>query len=65
MAGVYAPAADGELVFRALPRLSTTDVADALQVARVRILGYLKRRGVVRVDDDALFIDDELAERHP
>jgi hypothetical protein len=63
--GVYTAAADGELVFRALPRLSTTDVADALQVARTRILGYLKRRGVVRIDGEALFIDDELAERDP
>ncbi|HEY6560371.1 MAG TPA: transposase zinc-binding domain-containing protein [Polyangiaceae bacterium] len=63
--GVYATAADGELVFRALRRLSATDVADALQVARARILGHLKSRGVIRIDDDALCVDDDLAERAP
>jgi hypothetical protein len=65
--GVYtAPAeAHGGLGFRALPHLSTTDVADALQIARARILRYLGRRGVIRVGDDALSVDDELCERDP
>jgi hypothetical protein len=40
-------------------------VIDVLQVARVRILRYLARRGVVRLLPDALEIDDELAERDP
>lgn len=31
--GVYTSPANGGLVFRALPHLSTTDVADALQIA--------------------------------
>lgn len=34
--GVHVPGADAVPEFRALPRLSTTDVADALQVARAR-----------------------------
>jgi len=38
--GVYAAGAGGTLEFRALPRLSTRVVADALQIARARILGY-------------------------
>jgi hypothetical protein len=66
--GVYVASAapDGELVFRSLPHLSTSDVADALQIARARILRHLGRRGVLRVGDDALFsVDDELAERTP
>jgi hypothetical protein len=63
--GVYTAAADSGLGFRALPHLSTTDVADALQIARARILRYLERRGVIRVDDEALSVDDELAERDP
>ena len=65
--GVFAASADGSPAFRALPRLSTTDVADALQVARVRILGHLERRGVIQVDPDAgiLHVDDELSERDP
>jgi hypothetical protein len=63
--GVYARAADGGLVFRALPHLSTSDVADVLQIARVRILRYLERRGVVQVDEASTRIDDELSEREP
>src|SRR5262249_25867771 len=51
--GVYAPGADGKPVFHALPRLSTSDVADVLQAARARILGDLRRRGVVVMDDDS------------
>ena len=48
-------------------RLSTSDVADALQIARARILGYLKRQRVITVDPDAdvLSVSDELAERDP
>jgi hypothetical protein len=70
--GVYLPVADGPdgaPDFRALPRLSTTDVADALQVARARILRYLERRGVITLDPDAdsdvLSVSEELAERDP
>jgi len=59
--GAYTAASDGGLVFRALPHLSTTDVADVLQIARAR----LGSRGVIRVDDDALSVDDELVERDP
>jgi hypothetical protein len=40
-------------------------VIDVLQVARVRILRYLARRGVVRLLPEALEINDELAERDP
>jgi hypothetical protein len=67
--GVYVPGPDGTPEFRALPRLSTTDVADALQVARARILRYLERRGVITLDSDAdsdvLCVSEELAERDP
>jgi hypothetical protein len=51
--GVYVPAANAAPEFRALSRLATTDVADALQVARARILRYLERRGVITLDSDA------------
>jgi hypothetical protein len=65
--GVYTAPAHGTPVFRVLPRISTTDVADALQVARARILAHLERRGVIRIDRDAdlLHVDDDLAERDP
>lgn len=46
-----------------LPRLRTDEVADVLQVVRVRILRHLARRGLVVVDADALEVQDDLAER--
>jgi hypothetical protein len=42
--GAYAVGLDGNLEFRPLPQLSTSDVADALQIARARFLGYLTLR---------------------
>jgi hypothetical protein len=36
--GVYLPGPAGVPSFRALPRLKTDEVADVLQIARVRIL---------------------------
>jgi hypothetical protein len=67
--GVYVPGPDGTPEFRALTRLSTTDVADALQVARARILRYLEKRSVITLDSDAdsdvLCVSEELAERDP
>ena len=63
--GAYVPGPDGQPSFRALPRLKTNEVSDVLQVARVRILRYLARRGVVHLSPEALEIDDELAARDP
>jgi len=63
--GVYVPGADGMPSFHALPRLKTDEVGDVLQVARVRILRYLARRGVVRLLPEALEVSDDLAERDP
>jgi hypothetical protein len=54
-------APDGQPSFRALPGLETDEVGDVLQAARVRILRYLARRGVVRLLPEALEVDDELA----
>ena len=45
--GVYGMNPEGTPVFRALPRLSTSDVADVLQITRARVLRLLSRRGVV------------------
>ena len=63
--GAYVPGPDGQPSFRALPRLKTDEVGDVLQVARVRILRYLARRGVVHLSPEALEINDELAARDP
>jgi hypothetical protein len=52
--------------FRALSRLSTTDVADVTQIARARILRLLRRRGVVAFEPEAMVVaDGEAAEREP
>ena len=63
--GGYVHNAGGELEFVELPRLSTTEVADVLQVVRARIARYLERRGVVEAGEQLLVLDDELSEREP
>jgi hypothetical protein len=40
-------------------------VADALQVVRARIFGYLRRRGVIHIDEETLLVDGDLSERDP
>ena len=56
---------EGKPTFHELPRLRTDEVADVLQVVRVRILRHLARRGLVIVDGDALEVQDDLAQRDP
>jgi hypothetical protein len=48
-----------------LPGLSTSEVADVLQVVRARIVRYLERRGVVEGNAEFTVLDDELSEREP
>ena len=62
--GVFAEA-DGKFTFHELPRLSTTEVADALQVVRVRVLRALRRAGAVALGTEGAEVDDELAARDP
>ena len=59
--GAYVPGPDGVPSFRALPRLATDEVGDVLQVARVRILRYLARRGVLRLLPEAALEMDVLS----
>jgi len=63
--GVFSRLPEQEPLFHPLPRLSSIDVADILQVARVRILRYLQRRALICVDPEAITINDELFERDP
>jgi hypothetical protein len=65
--GVFAPNEDGELVFHALPTLDNRDVADLLQVVRVRVLRMLAHAGVIEeADTETLcLLDDGFAERDP
>ena len=65
--GVFAPDAQGTLVFHPLPCLDTTDVADLLQVIRVRVLRWLERQGVVECTEhpELTLLDDDFAQREP
>jgi hypothetical protein len=68
--GVFAEVEeDGELAFHALPCLTNDDVADVLQIARTRILGLLRRKGVIAGDDESgasvVTADASLADGEP
>ena len=63
--GVYALSDDGTPVFQPLPSLDTEDVADLLQVIRVRLLRLLERQGVLESRSELTLLDDGLAEREP
>ena len=45
--GLYVAGADGRPVFRALGRLKTDEVADVVQIAKIRVCKALERRGYV------------------
>jgi hypothetical protein len=66
--GVYAESAEGELVFHALPRLRTDEVADVLQTIRIRVVRLLERRGLLERGDDTqleLCANERLADSDP
>jgi len=56
---------NGAPVFHALTHLDNSDVADLLQVIRVRMLGFLERRGIIESRRDLTLLDDDFAERDP
>ena len=57
--GLFVMGPDAVPVFRALPRLSTTDAAEVLQIVRARVVRRLVRLGVLAFsDDDATVVDD-------
>ena len=63
--GVFVSSDRGEPEFHALPHLDTTDVADLMQVIRVRILRYLVKAGVIDNACELTVLEDALAEREP
>ena len=63
--GIYVAGPDGLPTFRPLGRLKTDEVADVLQIAKVRMLKALERRGMVRLTPEAPEVDDALAARDP
>ena len=65
LGGLYVVGPDGRPVFRALGHLKTDEVADVVQIAKIRVLKALERRGVVRVSAEALEVEHALAIRDP
>jgi hypothetical protein len=63
--GVFAMGDDATPAFHPLPSLDTEDVADLLQVIRVRLLKMLEHRGVIEDRAELTLLDDGLAEREP
>ena len=63
--GVFVGSDDGAPVFHPLPKLDTAQVADLLQVVRVRVLRHLRRTGVVEDADELCVLGDDFAEREP
>jgi hypothetical protein len=55
----------GTPVFHPLLHLDTSDLADVLQVIRVRIVKLLERRGVIESRHELTLLDDDFAEREP
>jgi hypothetical protein len=63
--GVFAPDGQGALVFHQLRNLDNSPLADLLQVIRVRVLGYLERRGVIENRAELTVLDGDFCEREP
>ncbi len=63
--GVYVSDEQGEPVFHPAPELDSMDVAELLQVVRVRLLRFLERRGVIEEAAELTLLADELCEREP
>jgi hypothetical protein len=67
--GLFVMGPDSAPVFRTLPRLSTTDTAEVLQIVRARVLRHLRRRGVLSdgseatVEEDGALADDPVLVR--
>jgi len=52
-------------LFHPLTNLNTSDLADLLQVIRVRVLRFLERRGVIENRRELTLLDDDFADREP
>ena len=62
--GVFV-ADNGSPVFHPLTHLDDSDLADLLQVIRVRLVNFLQRRGVIESHKGLTLLDDDLADREP
>jgi hypothetical protein len=64
LAGVFV-ADNGSPVFHPLTRLDDSDLADLLQVIRVRLLGFLERKGIIESRHELTLLEDDFCEREP
>lgn len=62
--GVFV-ADNGSPVFHPLPQLHDSDLADLLQVIRVRLVNFLLRRGIIESRQELTLLDDDFADREP
>jgi hypothetical protein len=62
--GVFV-ADNGSPVFHPLTHLDDSDLADLLQVIRVRLVNFLLRRGVIEGRQELMLLNDDFAEREP
>jgi hypothetical protein len=62
--GVFATD-NGSPVFHPLTHLDDSDLADLLQVIRVRLVNFLLRRGIIEGRHELTLLDDDFAEREP
>jgi hypothetical protein len=63
--GVFVAVDSGAPVFVSLPELTALDIADLLQVVRVRVLRFLLRRGVIEDEETLTVLPGPIAEREP
>lgn len=56
---------NGSPVFHPLTHLDDSDLADLLQVIRVRLVNFLLRRGVIEGRQELILLNDDFAEREP
>jgi hypothetical protein len=62
--GVFV-ADNGSPVFHPLTYLDDSDLADLLQVIRVRLVNFLMSRGIIESHHELTLLDDDFAEREP
>jgi len=62
--GVFV-ADNGSPVFHPLTHLDDSDLADLLQVIRVRLVNFLLRRGVIEGRQELILLNDDFTEREP
>lgn len=63
--GVFAAGDDGVLGFHPLRSVSNSELGDLLTLLRIRVLGWLSRRGVIEDEAELGVVDEDFAAREP